>query len=357
MATTAPVLIRTFAAVGRITLNRPDALHALNTDMCRAMLAALLSWRDDPTVEAVLIDHAEGTRGFCAGGDIRMLSAAADSAAGEAAARDFFFTEYRMNWLLREFGKPIVCVVDGVVMGGGVGVALPCRFRIATERTTFAMPESAIGLFPDVGGGWWLPRLPGRTGVWLALTGARLKAADCVALGIATHFVPADGVAAFKAELLAGAPAAHWIEDLLERHASDPGPAPLAERRAEIDRLFASDRLEDIFAALRADGSEWANAQLALMERNSPQAMKVALRQLSVGACTASFAEVMAMEYRLATRVVLKPDFREGVRSVLVDKDGRAAWSPATPEAVDEALLDSLFAPLPGDQEWTPPPI
>lgn len=370
MATTAPVLIRTFGALGRIALNRPDALHALNTDMCRAILAALLAWRGDETVTAVLIDHAEGTRGFCAGGDIRMLSDAALSAAGAEAARDFFHTEYRMNWLLKEFGKPIVAAMDGVVMGGGVGVAMPCRFRIATERTTFAMPESAIGLFPDVGGGWWLPRLPGRTGVWLALTGARLKAADCLHLGIATHFMSAEGLAGFRGALVAATPTvtgpgeslegalhADALADLLKRFAEEPGAAPVAERQGDIDRLFASDRLEDILAALEADGSDWAQAQLAAMRRNSPQAMKVALRQLETGATLPTFADNMAMEYRLATRIVLKPDFREGVRSVLVDKDGQARWSPPTPEAVGEGLLDELFARLPADQEWTPPEI
>ena len=192
MTEPAEVIARVEGHVGRLTLNRPSALHALNTGMCEIMIEALLVWQADPGVNLILIDHA-GERGFCAGGDIRML---AESGAGDGAeARRFFFTEYRLNELLFRYPKPVVAIMDGVTMGGGVGLSMPARYRVATERTTFAMPESGIGLFPDVGGGWWLPRLPGQTGLWLALTGARLKAADCVALGIATHFVESAKVA------------------------------------------------------------------------------------------------------------------------------------------------------------------
>ncbi len=180
------ILTRIDGSVGRITLNRPKALHALNLAMCQAMTAALLDWRDDPAVTSVLIDHA-GERGFCAGGDIRMI---AESGAGDAVeAKAFFHAEYRLNHLMFGYPKPVTAIVDGIVMGGGVGISEPAKVRIATERTTYAMPETGIGLFPDVGGGWFLPRLPGESGTWLALTGARLKAADTVALGIHTHFV------------------------------------------------------------------------------------------------------------------------------------------------------------------------
>ena len=172
------VLTRVENGVGRITLNRPKAIHALNRAMCEAMIEALLAWRGDDAVSSVLIDHA-GERGFCAGGDIRMI---AESGAGDASeAKAFFKTEYQLNHLMFEYPKPITAIVDGIVMGGGVGISEPADVRIATERTTYAMPETGIGLFPDVGGGWFLPRLPGQTGVWLALTGARLKAADTVA--------------------------------------------------------------------------------------------------------------------------------------------------------------------------------
>ncbi|CAN5183455.1 hypothetical protein BH09PSE2_BH09PSE2_18470 [soil metagenome] len=183
---TEDLITRVENGVGRITLNRPKALHALTTAMCEAMVEALLAWRDDPAVTAVMLDHA-GERGFCAGGDIRMLQ---ESGKGDgSAARAFFHVEYRLNALLESYPKTTIAIMDGIVMGGGVGLAMPCRFRVATERTTFAMPETGIGLFPDVGGGWWLSRRPGASGLWLALTGARIKAADCLMLGVATDYV------------------------------------------------------------------------------------------------------------------------------------------------------------------------
>jgi enoyl-CoA hydratase len=342
------VLTRVESGVGRITLNRPKALHALNRAMCEAMTDALLAWRTDDAVQSVLIDHA-GERGFCAGGDIRMI---AESGAGDAAeAKAFFKVEYRLNHLLFDYPKPVTAIVDGIVMGGGVGISEPAGIRIATERTTYAMPETGIGLFPDVGGGWFLPRLPGQTGVWLALTGARLKAADTVALGIHSHFVPSDRVEALKAALLAHPAEPKTVADTL---ASDPGPAPVAAHRATIDRLFAFDTVEAIYAALEADGSDWAMAQLATLKTKSPQSLKVTLRQLRLGANMASFADNMALEYRLGGRVVRTHDFQEGVRAVVVDKDNMPNWSPADLSGVSEADLEALFAPVSPDHEWTP---
>ena len=346
--TEAEVLTRIDGAVGRITLNRPKAIHALNRAMCETMIEALLAWRDDPAVASVLIDHA-GERGFCAGGDIRMI---AESGAGDASeARAFFATEYRLNHLMFEYPKPITAIVDGIVMGGGVGISEPADVRIATERTTYAMPETGIGLFPDVGGGWFLPRLPGETGVWLALTGARLKAADTVALGIHTHFVASDATTALTEELLAAPADPQAVAD---RVSGDPGPSPLTPHREAIDRLFAFDTVEDIFAALQADGSDWALKQLDILKTKSPQSLKVSLRQIRTGATLTSFAENMAMEYALGGRVVRTHDFQEGVRAVIVDKDNAPKWSPDALEGVSDALLDELFAPLPPTEAWTP---
>lgn len=344
------VITRVEGGLGRMTLNRPKALHALNQVMCEAMTEALLAWRDHPAVLSIVIDHA-GERGFCAGGDIRMI---AESGAGDAsAAKAFFAAEYRLNHLMFVYPKPITAIVDGVVMGGGVGISEPADVRIATERTTYAMPETGIGLFPDVGGGWFLSRLPGRTGVWLGLTGARLKAADTVALGIHTHFVQTAALPELLADLTAtpGDPAA-----VADRHASEPGPAPSDAWRADIDRLFAGDTVEDIFAALEADGSDWAAAQLSTLKTKSPQSLKVTLRQLQEGATLTDFAEEMATEYRLGGRIVASHDFQEGVRAVIVDKDNAPVWSPATPEAVSDSDIDALFAPLAGGDEWTPHP-
>lgn len=342
------VLICTEGRVGRITLNRPQALHALNTGMCRAMTDALLAWKDDPAVELVLLDHS-GERGFCAGGDIRML---AESGAGDGReAREFFFVEYRLNHLLFEYAKPVVTIMDGVTMGGGVGLAAPSRYRVATERTTYAMPETGIGLFPDVGGGWFLSRMPGHIGLWLALTGARVKAADCELIGMATDFIESARIADFKAALIAD-PAA--VETLLTEFEGDAGRPPLAQHQDEIDRLFGADSVEAILAGLEAAETDWAREQLKVMASKSPQTMKVAYRQLKLGAAAKSFAENMAMEYRIGARVVQRPDFIEGVRAVIIDKDNAPKWSPAAVADVSETLLDEIFAPLPSDQEWSP---
>jgi len=339
------VITRAQAGVGRVTLNRPAALNALTTGMCEAMIRALLAWRADPAVRLVVIDHA-GERGFCAGGDIRML---AESGAGDgAAARRFFFTEYRLNELLFRYEKPVVAIMDGVTMGGGVGLSMPARYRVATERTSFAMPETGIGLFPDVGGGWHLSRLPGQAGMWLALTGARIRGADCLALGIATDFVESTKLDALKTTT--------DPETVLTELESDPGPAPIAARREDIDRLFSGDSVEAIFAALGADPSEWAKAQLETLQTKSPQTLKVAFRQLRGGAHAASFADEMGVEYRIGARVVQRHDFLEGVRAVIVEKDNAPNWSPANLEEVTPAILEAIFAPLPASEEWTPLP-
>lgn len=344
------ILARIEGAVGRITLNRPAAIHALTTNMVRLMTKALLVWRDDPAVELVMFDHS-GERGFCAGGDIRML---ADSGAGDGRlAREFFYLEYQLNDLLFRYPKPTLAIMDGITMGGGVGLAQPCRYRVATERTTFAMPETGIGLFPDVGGGWYLARMPDHLGLWLALTGARIKAADCELLGIATDYVESAKIAALKAGLLAD-PAA--IETLLTELEGDAGRPPVASHQDEIARLFNGDTVEAIVSALTAAGTDWAGEQLKVLATKSPQTLKVAFRQLRLGAKAASFAENMAMEYRIGARVVQRHDFLEGVRAVIVDKDNAPRWNPATLEGVDETLVDSIFANLPSAEEWAPLP-
>jgi enoyl-CoA hydratase len=334
--------------VARIRLARPKAIHALTKEMCEAMTEALLDWREDLGVEAVLLDHAEG-RGFCAGGDVVML--AKSGAADGAEARAFFFTEYRLNHLLFTYAKPTVAFMDGIVMGGGVGISQPCKYRIATENTRFAMPETAIGLFPDVGGGWYLSRLPGRTGQFLALTGARLDGAECLALGLATHYIPSFALDDAKARILADPPA---IDTILEESSAPPPPARIASNIEKIDRLFASEDYEEILAALEADGSDWALKELDTLRSKSPQACKVSLRILYDGARVQDFAHEMRQEYAVATRVVQRHDFVEGVRALLIDKDNQPRWEPATPESVTEHMIDTIFAPMPEGEEWTP---
>ncbi|MDQ3471442.1 MAG: enoyl-CoA hydratase/isomerase family protein [Pseudomonadota bacterium] len=344
------VLVSRQGCVGRLRLNRPKAIHALTTEMCDTLSQALLRWRDDREVQAVLIDHAEG-RGFCAGGDVVML---AKSGSDDAAqARGFFFAEYRLNHLLFTYPKSTIALMDGITMGGGVGISLPCTHRIATENTRFAMPETGIGLFPDVGGGWYLSRLPGRVGQYMALTGARLDGAECHYLGLATNYVAQASLAELVERIVA---APNRIGGVLGSASATPPDPKIAASLARITRNFAADTLEEIEAALEADGGEWAKAELATIRVKSPLSCKVSLRLLAEGAGRASFAEEMRAEYALAGNVVRTHDFREGVRALLIDKDNQPQWDPATPEAVTEAMLDQLFAPLAPGDSWTPFP-
>jgi enoyl-CoA hydratase len=345
---TSDVLTRIEGKVGRLRLNRPKAIHALTKDMCSAMIEPLLEWRERTDVLAVMLDHAEG-RGFCAGGDVVML--ARSGATDGAEARAFFHEEYRLNHLLFTYAKPTVAFMDGITMGGGVGISQPCRYRVATENTRFAMPETAIGLFPDVGGGWYLSRLPGRTGAFLALTGARLDGSECLALGLATHYVPALALDDLKARILVDP---ERLEALLDEHSVTPPPARIEENRERIDRLFAERDYEDIIAALEADASDWALKELETLRMKSPQACKVSLRIVDNGASMTDFATEMRQEYAVATRVVQRHDFVEGVRALLIDKDNQPRWEPPTPEGVTQHLIDTIFAPLPEDEEWTP---
>ena len=348
MPVTDEVITAIDGQVARIRLNRPTALHALTRDMCIAMTEALTEWREDAAVRAVLIDHAEG-RGFCAGGDVRML---AESGAQDGAeARAFFFTEYRLNHLLFTYRKDTIAFIDGITMGGGVGISQPCRYRVATENTRFAMPETAIGLFPDVGGGWYLSRLPGRVGQFLALTGARLDGAECRHLGLATHYLPSASLDEVKPRI---AEQPERLAEILEEASIAPPPARISANLEVIDRTFASDRLEDVIAALETEGGDWAEQELVTLRCKSPQACKVSLRILADGAKMHDFADEMRQEYAVAAHVVQRHDFVEGVRSLLVDKDNQPRWDPEKPESVTDHMLDTIFAPMPQGEEWTP---
>lgn len=335
--------------VGHLSLARPKALHALNLAMVEEMARVLLEWRADPSVKAVLLDHAEG-RGFCAGGDVAAARRSVLEDGG-AKGRAFFKAEYRLNHLLFTYPKPAIAFMNGITMGGGVGIAMPAKYRIATENTLFAMPEGAIGLFPDVGAGWYLSRLKGRIGPFLALTGARLDGAECVWAGLATHYLPSAALPEAKARIATNPGA---IEEALAELSVVPPEPRLARNCEKIDWLFASDRLEEIFAALEADDSEWAAKELATLRSKSPLTMKVALREIAQAKHITDFAEEMRTEYRLVARIIMEPDFTEGVRAVLVDKDNAPRWNPATPAGISEAKLDELFAPLPPQEEWTP---
>ena len=342
------LIVTTEGAVGRLRLNRPKAIHALNAAMCAGILDALEAWRADEAVRCVVIDHAEG-RGFCAGGDIRML--AGSGATDGADARDFFHTEYRMNHRLFTYVKDTVAFMDGITMGGGVGVSQPCRYRVATEHTRLAMPETGIGLFPDVGGGWYLSRLPGRIGQYLALTGARLDGAEALTLGLATHYLPAARVEQAKARIIAEPEAIATVLTSL----AEPAPeATILSHRDDIDRLFASDDLDEVLAALAADDGAFARATRDTLATKSPLSMKVSLKLLKDAAGMATFADEMRQEFAVACRVVQRPDFAEGGRALIVDKDNAPRWEPATVDGVSDYMVDRIFAPLPDDEAWTP---
>lgn len=342
------LIVRKNGHIGHISLNRPKVIHSLNLDMCLAMIEALLEWRDDDSVEAIIIDHSEG-RGFCAGGDIAMLrnSGLKDGKEG----RDFFYKEYQLNHLMFEYPKPIVAFMDGITMGGGVGISQPARFRVATENTRFAMPETGIGLFPDVGGGWYLSRLAGRLGQFLALTGARLDGSECKEVGLATHYLESDALEEAK-ERIAENPGR--IEGILGQLAAARPDARIAANLDKIDRFFASDSFEDILAKLEADDSDWAAKERDTLGTKSPQTCKVALRQLKEGAAMETFADEMRNEYRIGYHVLVMHDFLEGVRALIVDKDNDPKWDPPTPEDVTDEWIDQIFAPLADDEEWKP---
>jgi enoyl-CoA hydratase len=336
------VLFEQRGALGLITLNRPKALNALTRDMCVAMKAQLDEWVADAAVKTVVI-RGTGERAFCAGGDIRALYDAGNSDISRAV--DFYRDEYRLNATIKHYPKPYVALLRGVVMGGGVGVSVHGSHRVTDETVVFAMPETAIGLFPDVGGSYFLPRLSGETGMYVALTGERLKTADAVYAGIATHFVPAKE----RDVLLAALESGTSPDLVLSSFQGSPGEPPLAAVREDIDRTFSQDSVEGILAALDSEGSEWATSVAAGLRKKSPTSLKVTFRQLREGR-RLSFDDCMRMEFRMVNRMTAEHDFREGVRALLIDKDNAPRWQPDKLSDVSEAAVDAYFAPLSGDE-------
>lgn len=342
------ILFERRGALALITLNRPQALNALTLGMMRALDPKLDEWQADPAVGAVVIQGAGG-RAFCAGGDIRALYDSRRT--GDRAYRaEFYREEYSQNRRIFRLGKPYVALVDGIAMGGGVGLSVHGSHRIATERTLFAMPETGIGLFPDVGGGYFLPRLAGDLGMALGLLGTRLKAADCVYSRIATHYLPSAKLPALierlaAADLGAGRAA---VDGALASFAEDPGAAPMAAHRAAIDRCFSGASVEAIVAALEAEGTPWAREALETLATKSPTSLKLTYRQLREGK-RLGFEHAMVMEYRLCQYCMDSHDFFEGVRAVIVDKDNAPRWKPPTLAGVTEAEIARAFAPRADD--------
>ena len=320
--------------VGRILLNRPKALNALTLPMIRACTRMLRDWAEDPHVHAVLIEGA-GDRAFCAGGDIRALRDARVS--GDQAFVDSFFSEeYALNLLIATYPKPCIALIDGLCMGGGIGVSVHAPYRVATEQAAFAMPETAIGFFPDIGATFFLPRFPGELGTYLGLTGTRMTGADAVHAGFATHFTPRARLADLAAALARDGVAvlAAFDETL---------PAfSLAPHRAAIDRCFAADTVAEIIARLSAEDAGWASSALKALRAASPSALHWTLLALRRGR-DLSLKQALDAEFALTRATMAHPDFTEGVRAMVVDKDRSPRWQPARIEDVDPAVIDALF--------------
>jgi enoyl-CoA hydratase len=324
---------------GFITLNRPEALNALTLGMVRRIHRQLAGWADDRDVAHVAI-RANGSRAFCAGGDVRALYAPGLDRSPEFTA--FYREEYRLNTYIKRYPKPFVALIDGLVMGGGVGVSLHGSHRIAGERMVFAMPETGIGLFPDVGATFLLSRLPGAIGLYLGLTGARVEARDALWSGIATHCVGSTQFPALAAALAD----ARDLDRCLADFAHPPAPGALARQRPAIDRLFAAaPNLADLMAALRDDGDAFAGATLAQLETKSPTSLAITFRQLREGRDLA-FEEAIRREFRIVSRIPLGHDFFEGIRALVIDKDKTPRWNPATLAEVSPQAIDRHFAPL-----------
>ncbi|HYP31439.1 MAG TPA: enoyl-CoA hydratase/isomerase family protein [Burkholderiaceae bacterium] len=337
--------------LGIVTLNRPQALNALSLEMIRGLTAQLLAWRGDDGIAAVALRGA-GRPGkapaFCAGGDIRYFHGAA--LAGDPRLEDFFSEEYALNHLIHTFGKPTFVLMDGITMGGGMGLAQGCSMRIVTEHGKLAMPETNIGLFPDVGGGWFLAQAPGHLGEFLGLSGHVLGAADALAVGWADACVPADRLDALV-QAIADATAVDGVGALsaVNVFTVDPGVAPLAEHAATVDRVFAAPDLAAIVAALAAEQGEFAAAQGKALAQRSPLMMAVTLEQIR-RARTMTLADDLRMERGLVRRCFhLRPgaasETLEGIRALAVDKDHSPRWNPATVAEVDAAMVEAFFAP------------
>lgn len=336
-------------AVGIATLDRPRALNALDHPMVRAMDARLRAWMDDARIAHVVLRSAH-ERAFCVGGDVRAMAHLGRSGRKEEA-RDYWRDEYALDHLIARYSKPFVSLVDGLCFGGGFGLSGHGRYRVAGENLGFAMPEVAIGLFPDVGGTFVLPRLPGWSGTWLAMTGARIGMSDAVALGLYTHHIPTARWPGLIDALAAG----EAMDAVLGRLAIRPPVPALAALYPHIDRIFAGGSVAAILVALEKVGegegeaASFARLQLETIRRASPTSVHIAFQQMQRGLGT-DLTGCLALEFRVVTRLLDQHDFFEGVRAVLVDKDQKPVWQPSRLEEVDPAAIAALFdEPLPDE--------
>lgn len=338
------VLTEIRGSIGHICLNRPEALNALNHAMVRALHAAIRRFAADDTISALMITGA-GERGLCAGGDIREIRTKV--LAGDTGAAEFLRDEYRMNAEIAALSKPYIAFMDGIVMGGGAGVSVHGSHRIVTERTRFAMPETGIGLLPDIGATWFLSLPENEFGTYMGLTGASVGAADALRMQLADAFVPSDRLPQLKQALFeADFPDGESLTALIARFSTPAPESPLRVEHRSIELAFRHNRVEDILAALKAENSKFTNETARLIESRSPVSLKLTLALLRIAASAERLADCQEREFAAGSRIIFTHDFIEGVRAAVIDKDRNPQWQPATLSAVDDAMIEALIAPV-----------
>jgi enoyl-CoA hydratase len=340
---TSDIIARIEGAAGRITLNRPKALNALNHDMVRAITAVLNRWRDDERIKHVVVDGA-GERAFCAGGDIRAVYDMIPI--DPELARSYWRDEYRLNAMIARYPKPYVAIMDGFCFGGGVGLSAHGSHRIVTERSQVGMPETAIGFMPDVGGSWLLAYAPGHAGEYMAATAYRMNAADSIYAGFADALVPSGDISHFVADLIAGQSA----DDTMRKYATQPAQSSLAEHQARIDRTFGAPTIQEAVSRLANVRESWEEEALKKIANHSPLSLACAHYSVRLARGHSCVEESLDHEYRYAYRSTGLHDFREGVRALIVDKDGKPRWQPARLDEVHMSDVEALFAPLGKDE-------
>jgi enoyl-CoA hydratase len=338
------ILTRIDDGVGIVTLNRPKAINSLTQNMVNALATVLSEWEHDDAVRTVVLEGA-GDRGLCAGGDVVAIyhSARADG----VAARRFWRDEYLLDAQIARFSKPYVSLMDGIVMGGGVGVGAHANTRVVTDTTKMAMPEVGIGFIPDVGGTYLLSRAPGWLGLHAALTGAPFSGADAIAMGFADHYVPHANLEAFTRAIITDG-----VDAALARHSTEPPPSDLAAQQDWIDECYAGDTVADIIAALRGHDNATANDAADLIATRSPIAVSVTLEAVRRAAKLDTLEDVLTQDYRVSCAALRSHDLMEGIRAQLIDKDRNPTWSPASLAEINAADIDAYFAPVDDDLKF-----
>ncbi|CAL1531070.1 unnamed protein product [Lymnaea stagnalis] len=348
------VLVEKHSHVQHVTLNRPQTLNAINLSMVRDLTAKLMIWRNDPQTSVITLKGA-GEKAFCAGGDLKSITFSARE--GGNYGQQFFKEEFTLNYIIGTYPKPLISILNGITFGGAAGLSVIGRFCVSTERSVFSMPECAIGLFPDVGSGYYLSRLPGNIGLFLGMTGHRLKGRDIQHVGLASHYIDYNQITLLEKNLenLSHPVTAEEVNNVLNefQRKSDTNFTErfsLEQHKEQISKCFSGGSVEEIVESLRLDGSEWALKQLEHIKKMSPTSLKITFRLLKEG-LKKTLAETLCTEYRLTQRCVADKDFHEGIRAAILDKDQSPRWEPATLEEVSQERIDYYFSPMGEEQE------